>query len=211
MKSFFDIFIKSWCRFFMGLIGTALLGVVVAFLTKAHLGVDPFTDFVAGIASLFGSTYSVFFLIVTGLLLVLDFFWDKRKLGIVTVINLFAVGTVFSFAIRPLNYFFPEPLLWQRFLFLFIALVILCFASSLYMTSDLGVSSYDAVAIILSEKTRFQFRWCRIFTDLICVIVGFVCGADVGIGTVITAFCMGPFTQWCCEHFAQPLLKRFDS
>ena len=194
----------------MGLIGTALLGIVVAFLTKARLGVDPFTDFVAGIARLFDSTYSIFFLIVTGILLVVDFFWDRRKLGIVTVINLFAVGTVFSFAIRPLNHFFPEPLLWQRFLFLFIALVILCFASSLYMTSDLGVSSYDAVAIILSEKTPFQFRWCRIFTDLVCVAVGFACGADVGIGTVITAFCMGPFTQWCCDHFAKPLLSRFE-
>ena len=73
------------------------------------------------------------------------------------------------------------------------------------------VSSYDAVAIILSEKTPFQFRWCRIFTDLCCVGIGFVCGANVGIGTVITAFCMGPFTQWCCDHFAKPLLARFDS
>ena len=96
MSVIFDKFIKSWCRFFMGLIGTALLGVVVAFLTKAHLGVDPFTDFVSGLAILFHSDYSTFFLIVTGLLLVIDFFWDRRKIGIVTVINLFAVGTVYS-------------------------------------------------------------------------------------------------------------------
>lgn len=210
MSAIFNKFIKTWRRFWMGFIGTAMLGVVVAFLTKAHLGVDPFTDFVQGLANIFNSTYSTFFLIVTGVLLVIDFFWDRRKLGIVTVINLFAVGSVYSVAIRPLNYFFPEPLLWQQFLFLFIALVVLCFASSLYMTSDLGVSSYDAVAIILSEKTPFQFRWCRIFTDLCCVIIGFVCGANVGIGTVITAFCMGPFTQWCCDHFAKPLLARSE-
>ena len=195
----------------MGLIGTAMLGVVVAFLTKAHLGVDPFTAFVSGLAMFFGSTYSVFYMAVTAVFLVVMLLWDKRKFGIVTVINLFAVSSVYSLVIRPLDYFFLEPLLWQRFLFLFIALAVLCLGASFYMISELGVSSYDSIAIILSEKTPIQFRWCRVFTDLLCVGVGFLCGADIGIGTVITAFCMGPFTQWCCDHAAKPLLARFES
>jgi uncharacterized membrane protein YczE len=78
--------------------------------------------------------------------------------------------------------------------------------SSLYITADLGVSSYDAMSLILSERTKIQFRWCRISTDLVCVIVGFFCHAVLGIGTIITAFFMGPFTQFCNVHISQPLL-----
>ena len=40
-------------------------------LQKANLGVDPFTCFVTGIANIFSSTYSTFYLILTGALLIL--------------------------------------------------------------------------------------------------------------------------------------------
>jgi len=213
MNSVLQKVIKSWRHFFMAFSGTCMIGVAVALMTAAHLGTDPFTDFVTGVAYLFDSTYGTFYLIVIGLLMVVIFFWDKRKIGIATVINLFVIGNICTLCLKPLTHFFPEPLIWQRILFLVLALVILCVASSLYYVADLGVSSYDAIAIILSEKTRFQFRWCRVFTDLICVGVGFAFGADVGVGTVLTAFCMGPFTQWCVVHIAEPMLegkKRID-
>ena len=40
----------------------------------------------------------------------------------------------------------------------------------------LGVSTYDAIALILSEKKIAPFKYCRIGTDLICTITGFVLG-----------------------------------
>lgn len=41
-----------------------------------------------------------------------------------------------------------------RFAFLLIAIVIICFGSALYMTADLGVSTYDAVAIVFAYKWK---------------------------------------------------------
>ena len=68
-------------------------------------------------------------------------------------------------------------------------MILLSFASSLYYTADLGVSSYDALALMASNDYDIaQFRFCRIATDLFCVSVGFMGGANIGIGTVITAF-----------------------
>lgn len=201
----------------MSIIGTALLGVVVAFLRKSELGADPWTCFVVGIASLFNTTYGFLYPIIIGILLVIVFFIDKRYIGIATVLNLFLVGTVADLFKKLLDVSFTASSLWIKIICLLVALVILCFASSLYITADLGVSSYDAVALILADKTPVEFRWCRICTDVICTAVGFIClvhknwQATVNIGTVITAFFMGPITQWCCVHFAQPLLKNETS
>jgi len=203
----------TWRRFFMSLIGTALLGVVVAFLRKSELGSDPWTCFVVGIASLFNTTYGVLYPIIIGILLVIVFFIDKRYIGIATVFNLFLVGTVADLFKRFLDYSFDASTIWIKIICLIIALIILCIASSLYITADLGVSSYDAIALILADKTPVQFRWCRIFTDVVCTAVGFFLllhknwQATVNIGTVITAFFMGPITQWCCTHIAQPILN----
>ena len=198
-------------RLLMSFTGVAFLGVTVAFLTKAALGKDPWTVFVEGIANVFHTSYGFAYPVVTGIFFVLVFFIDRKQIGIATVFNLFGVGTVKELAQKPLDFFFPEPLMYQRVIFFIIALVILCIASSLYMTADLGVSAYDAVAIITAKRSKFQFRWCRITTDVLCTLTGWLLGApllvSIGAGTIVTAFFMGPFTQWCCDHIAKPLLK----
>ena len=44
-------------------------------------------------------------------------------------------------------------------------IIVICFGSALYMTADLGVSTYDAVAIVLSGKWKLApFQYCRIAT-----------------------------------------------
>lgn len=53
-------------RISMALLGVILCGLCVGMLQKANLGVDPFTCFVTGIANIFSSTYSTFYLILTG-------------------------------------------------------------------------------------------------------------------------------------------------
>lgn len=78
--------------------------------------------------------------------------------------------------------------------------------TSLYFVADLGVSSYDAVALTISEKCkRIPFQYCRIITDILCVVIGFVFHVTVGIGTVITAFMMGPVIQWFNVHLSEPI------
>ncbi|MFA6856005.1 MAG: hypothetical protein WCR31_02250 [Treponema sp.] len=198
----------SWRRFTMSFFGTAFLGAVVALLRKAELGTDPWTAFVVGIADVFHSRYGVLYPVLIGILIVIVFIVDRHYIGIATVLNLFLVGTVADFVKSGLDSWFNADTLPLRITCLVLALVILCVASSLYITADLGVSSYDAVSLIMKDKLPVQFRWCRIFTDAMCTLVGFLCGArtDVGIGTIITALCMGPFTQFCCVHIAQPLL-----
>ena len=43
-------------------------------------------------------------------------------------------------------------------------------------------------------------------SDLVCVTVGLVFHAMVGVGTVITALFMGPVIQWFNTHVSEPFL-----
>lgn len=87
------------------------------------------------------------------------------------------------------------------------------------MTADLGVSTYDAVALILVNKWHIgQFKYIRIVTDVICVVLGavlFLLGGGklsaiptiIGVGTIITAFFMGPLIEVFNRKVAIPMLK----
>jgi uncharacterized membrane protein YczE len=114
---------------------------------------------------------------------------------------------------------FPDPSIIFRVICLIIGIVVICFGSSLYMTADLGVSTYDAVAIVMAEKWKWgKFKYIRIITDIVCVILGcvlFILAGNAfgkiptiaGIGTIVTAFFMGPLIDLFNEKIAKPLLR----
>jgi uncharacterized membrane protein YczE len=105
-------------------------------------------------------------------------------------------------------------------LFFVVGFISLCFSSSLYMTADLGVSTYDAIAIVMAEKWKMgKFKYIRIATDVVCVVLGitlFLLGggkpseitASVGIGTILTAFFMGPLIDFFNKTVAIPMLNK---
>lgn len=194
-------------RIIMAFTGVILCGFCVGILQKANLGVDPFTCFVTGIANSFNSTYSTFYLLLTGGLLLLVLIVRKHYIGIATVINLLFTGIAADIIHHCLNQLLPHPSLMVRLLLLSLAIICTCLAAALYFTADLGVSAYDALALIAAYKYHLlPFKYCRIITDSICVLVGFYFNVTLGIGTIITALFMGPLTQWFRTKVAEPLL-----
>ncbi len=206
-------------RILMSLIGTIILSVSIGIFKYVSLGVDPFQSLMGGLDLLIPLSFGTLYVIVNTILLIFSFLFDKSKIGIATFINLFLLGYIADFTQNTLGRLIPSPGLGLRILLMMIAIVVICFAISLYMTADLGVSTYDAIAIILAEKWHFaKFQFCRIFTDVICVILGvaifFLAGGTlstlssiVGIGTIITAFFMGPLINLFNEKVAKPILK----
>ena len=145
-------------------------------------------------------------MVLNMILLAVDFFFlDRKKIGIATFINLFLLGYVVDFSAWLWKSLLPDPSFLIRLFFLIMAVVIMCLASALYFTGDLGVSTYDAIALTLSEKKGWDFRIVRVVSDLICTLTGTLLGVMPGIGTIITAFFMGPLIAFFRKTVADPL------
>ena len=207
-------------RIMMSLFGVLICAVSVGIFKLAALGVDPFQSLMSGLDQLIPISFGTLYVIVNLILLSFSLLTDRHNIGIATFINLFLLGYVTQFTYDLLQKLFPAPTLLFRIACLLIGIVIICFGSALYMTADLGVSTYDAVAIVLANKWKIaKFKFCRIGTDLICVIAGiivFLLGGGtissiptiVGVGTIVTAFFMGPLIELFNEKIARPLLNR---
>ena len=150
-------------------------------------------------------------MVVSLIMLVVVLLLDKHYIGIATILNLFFSGHIVDFANKYIAEVIPDPSLAVRAVMLIVGVVVLCFASSLYMTSDLGVSVYDAIPIIISKRIGKPFKFMRIGCDLICVIIGALCGLLPGLGTLVTAFFMGPLIDFFNRKFSRPLLDRFKA
>ena len=192
-------------RLLMCVTGVFLSGVAAGIFGFTAFGMDPFQVFAHGLWGLTPISFGTFYVILNGILLVFMFFFNRRMVGLGTIINLFLLGYVVEYTDVLLDRIFPSPSVFLRVLLMILALVLASLAASLYFVADMGVSAYDWIALTISEKKGWAFRLVRITTDFICVLIGGLLGATVGAGTVLTAFCMGPVIQFFNEKVSTPL------
>ena len=204
----------------MTLFGVIICAISVGIFKIAALGVDPFQSFMAGLDALVPIDFGTLYVIANAVLLLFALIFDRHYIGIATFINLFLLGYITQFTYEFLQKIIVDPSIPVRFAILVIGVVIICFGSAFYMTADLGVSTYDAVAlIIVNTWKKGKFQYVRIITDIVCVILGCVlflmAGGTIGqiptiagIGTIITAFFMGPLIEFFNVHIARPILNK---
>jgi len=191
-------------RVLMTVGGVSISGFSVGMFNLSDFGMDPFQVLAHGIWNHIPLGFGTVYMVINLIMLAVVFLVDKHKIGLGTFINIFLLGYIVEFSSWLFKSLIPSPSFALRVVFLLCAIVIICFASALYYTGDMGVSTYDAVALIMSEKKIARFKYCRIGSDLICAFVGFLLGAMVGIGTLVTAFFMGPLITFFNHNFAMP-------
>lgn len=193
-------------RIVMAIVGIVITSISVACNKLSGFGVDPFSVLMFEISKTTGFSYQVVFLTSCAILTFIAWKMQRSLLGLATIISLTCSGAIVDTATMFLRHLVGKPGMAMRVFLMVFGLALISISSALYYTANLGVSPYDAQALTLDVKTPVPFRFCRIGTDLICVGIGFLLGGDLGIGTILIAFCMGPFIQICREKISEPIL-----
>ena len=204
----------------MSVFGVVICGISIGFFKRSAFGVDPYQTLMNGLNAVLPISFGTLYVIANLCLLLFSLVNDRHRIGIATLVNLFFLGYIADYSHKLLQYLFPDASVAGRIVFLFIGIVTMCLSSAFYFTADLGVSPYDAVSLIIADKWKpAPFKYCRIASDMVCVALGTIlflaAGSSmaelleiVGVGTIITAFFMGPLIEFFNVHIARPFLNR---
>ncbi len=199
-------------KIFMVIFSTIIIGISIAFLKISLFGADPFQCFVAGVFNKVNIGFGNLYIIINIILLCCMFVVARELVGIGTFINMFFLGHIIEYSLEFLGVAFPVMTLSLRISSLIFGLILLCFAVAIYFTANLGVSTYDFIAIKLVDVIKLKFKYCRVITDGICIVVGVCLGAEIGreigIGTILTAFFMGPLIEFFKLKVVEPIFNR---
>lgn len=195
MKRSFKEYILRLLFLLVGLV-IAHLGVTLFLLTD--LGADPFNVLIQGIFRTLGpyipgSTHGYTHATVCILIMLILVIIDKGYVKAGTLVCMAFGGPiidVFTLFLRHLVH--PGNPFVVRLLTLALGCIILAFGMTIVIKSDAGTGPNDLVAIVLSEKLSKPFGPVRILVDVCFVASGFLMGGAVGIGTIISAFLVGP-------------------
>jgi uncharacterized membrane protein YczE len=170
------------------LVGLVLYGLSLAMLVRADLGVGPWDVFALGIANHLPMSYGTATVVVSCLVLIL---WIplRQRPGIGTLLNGFLVGPAADLGL----WLIPETsVLWQQILLLAGSIVLLAFATGVYIAPALGPGPRDGLMTGLVRITGWRIWIIRTLIEGTALLIGWLLGGPVGIGTVIFAFGVGP-------------------
>ena len=190
-------------------VGIVLIGLGSAVLRVGQVGVDPYTAANIGISNTIGISLGSYQLISNFVLFIPMILWGRQYIGVGTIINMVMVGYLVQWFFQLL-----DPISWdhptgaEKTLLFCCGILIFDYGCSLYMTSHLGNSPYDAVAPIIVDHTGAKYRVVRVIQDVFFVVLAVVFHGTIGVGTVVTAFFNGPLIDFFTEKVNKPLMKK---
>lgn len=179
-------------------VGLVTYGSSLALMVRAESGLAPWDVLHQGLAARLGWSFGAV-TALTGVAVLAAWFPLRERPGVGTVLNvvLIAVSVDAVLAAVP-----PVGSLPWRASLLVIGVVLNGLATATYVGARLGAGPRDGLMTGLHARTGWPLRRVRTLIELAVVIVGWLLGGTVGVGTVLYAVAIGPLTQFFLPRVA---------
>ena len=200
----------NWKYVIVMCIGNIILGLGIAIFKFSGLGNDPFSGMVMALSDRAGIEYAVFLIMINTIVFIVEFILGRKLIGLGTFVNALLLGYVVTFFYNLIVSAAGEPgQLLQRILIVCIGVIVTSFGVSMYQLPKQGVAPYDSMSLIMTEiLKKIPYFWNRVVTDAFCALMCWLAGGIVGLGTLVSAFGLGPFVQFFDTHFTSKLLEK---
>lgn len=183
------------------LLGLWLYGVSLAMIVRAALGNAPWDVLHQGLAHHLPLTFGQVLIVVSVAVLLL---WIPiREIpGLGTVLNTFLIGIAADWTLSFLD---TPTSLWLRVTLLVGGVFLNGIATASYIGSQFGPGPRDGLMTGLHRRHGWSLFKVRTGLEITVVILGFLLGGTLGLGTLVYAFGIGPLTHWLLPIFTVDL------
>lgn len=159
-----------------------------SFLTiQANIGLASWEAFSMGLAYLTDQTYGNILIISGFVILVIDVAL-KEKIGFGTILNTILIG-IFVDLIQAVDLIPQMNNFFSGVLMLLLGQLSICIGSYFYIGASLGCGPRDALMVALGKRLpKVPIGIVRGVIEGTVLLIGWLLGAKVGIGTVISVF-----------------------
>lgn len=183
---------RSVIRRLPGLLaGLVLFGLGISLMARAGVGLGPWEAFHEGIQVLTGIPMGTVSILVG--IPVLALWWPLgQRPGLGTLLNVALIGSATNLgnAVLPRP---DEPAL--RLAMMVAGVLVIGLGSGLYLSADLGPGPRDGLMTGIHRRYGWSIRRARTAIELTVLVVAWILGGTIGLGTIVFAFGIGPVVQ----------------
>ncbi|MDD4779486.1 MAG: hypothetical protein PHT02_02610 [Tissierellia bacterium] len=177
------------------LFGLILYAFGLVLNIHANIGLAPWDTFNVGISQVTSISIGNASIIVGIIILIIVVALLKEKIGLGTILNTILIGIIMDI-METLNFIPYMNNFFFGILMLLSGQIIVCLATYFYISSGLGCGPRDSLMVALGKKfPSIPIGAIRGTIEGIVLIIGYILGAKVGLGTVIAVFGIGFIMQ----------------
>lgn len=168
--------------------GLVIFGIGEGLLIASGAGVSPWTVFAQGISISSGWGIGVATFVVGVAVLIL---WIpmRQTPGIGTILNATIIAAVMEVSLP----YLPHPDLYVfRAAEAALGVLLVGLGSGIYLVANLGPGPRDGLMTGLQRIIGYPIAYVRTFIEIVVVVLGWLLGGTVGLGTLMFAFGIGP-------------------
>lgn len=184
----FTSLLSRWAKLLTGL---AFIGFSIAFMKYANLGLGPWDVLNDSLAELTGVQLGTVSIVV-GVIVLLLWIPMRERPGAALIPSIVLIG---AFTNIGMDFIESASSALLRSAWLITGILLASLGSALYLGSRLGAGPRDGLMLGLSRKTGWSVGRTRTALEVFVLVVGWILGGAVGIGTVISALTIGPAIQ----------------
>lgn len=192
-------FLKNYKNYICLLVAIILLALASVLFNNSGFGSDSIFALNQGLSKVTNLSLGVVNIIVGAVAFIILLIIDRKAIGVGTVLMALTMGLfldlIDKLGIVPnLDSFeFNKIVMFLlKLLYIVLAISIGGFGIALYIYANRGISPLEGIIIKIQKVTKIPFWLVKIINDVIFYVVGFLLGATIGIGSIITAFTYGP-------------------
>ena len=170
-------------------LGLSLFGFGESLLIHSTIGVSPWTVLAEGLS--LKLNWSVgFATFIVSVLVLSTWIFLKQKPGLGTLLNIVIIAGMIDVSLFLFDFSTNSYLL--NILTGILGVLFVGLGSGIYLIANLGPGPRDGLMTGLQRITNFPIAWVRASIEISVVILGWILGGTVGLGTLIFAFGIGP-------------------
>ena len=171
------------------ILGLFLYAVGIVLCVQANIGCAPWDVLHMGLSYKLGITMGQISILV-GAVICLAVYLLHEKLGVGTLLNMLLIGVfmdlIFALKIIPMIHY-----LWVGILVMIAGLFVIALGSYFYIGSGFGAGPRDSLMVSLQRRTNWPVGACRALIEGTVLLLGYILGGQVGVGTIIAVFGIG--------------------
>ena len=173
--------------------GLVIFGFGIAVMAEAGLGLGPWEALHQGLGRLTGQPLGTVSILLG--IPILALWWPLgERPGLGTLLNVMLIGSSTNLGLAVLPSLAEAGNLVQV-VAMVVGVVIIGVGSGLYLAADLGPGPRDGLMTGIHRRFGLSIRRARTIVEVTVLVIGFLLGGTIGLGTVVFALAIGPLVQ----------------
>jgi uncharacterized membrane protein YczE len=177
------------------LVGLACLSLGICLMILSDLGAGPWDAMYVGLSERIGLTLGSWVFIIGVLLIIINSLLLKKIPDFLAIITIILIGAFLDFWLLGVFPHYSATDIGMRIFLLTAGILVIGIGISFKLQTSFAINPVDNLMMAIQLRTGKSLAVTKTVMEVLVLIVAFLVGGPIGIGTIIVTFAIGPIIQ----------------